>query len=326
MLKSTRLSLLVAIAALMGISACDQSEDVSPTDPIESDELNVAASINGAIATDNGSFDDYGTDQDAMLAIDESSSTYWAGLQGSSPQVATVMFSTDCLIWRIEIEENRDGSYYTEAEFEIYSGSIWIPLLTDYKSSAHATIDFAPRSAQGIRMKVMDLVAPGSWYNQVACVHEIRVLGEFQDGPSGFNVAAGSNGATATDNGSFDDYGTDQDAILAIDENSSTYWAGLQSASPQIITIMFSEASSIWRLEIEENRDGSHYTEAQFEILSGASWTPLMTDSKSTADAVIEFSPVTAQGIRMKINDLVAPGSWYNKVACISEFRVIGSH
>jgi uncharacterized protein YneR len=288
---------------------------------------NVALLSIGASAYDNGSFDDYGPDQDAMNAIDGDPVTYWAGLEANSPQSMTIGFDQPYEINQVRIQENNSSSYFTDADFEYYDGNNWALLINATKSEPHFDTIFPTVIADSVRIKIHDLVAPTSWYNQVACIHAFEVNGapvsQLYD-----NIALSQRLASAYDNGSFDDYGPDQDAMNAIDGNPGTYWAGLESSSPQMMTIGFYRSALINRIQIQENYSGgvSYFTNADFEYFDGNNWNLLFNMNKSEPNMDHSFSPVLADSVRIVIYDLVAPGSWYNQVACISEFEVYSNY
>ena len=132
------------------------------------------------------------------------------------------------------------------------------------------------------------------------------------------NIALSSLGATATDNG----YYGSQEVNLAIDGDSSTYWAGRQSAKPQTMTISFDQQYSISRIVIDEER--AYLTQAEVEYYYDGQWQHLLDIQKSETDCDVSFDAVLAGGIRLLISDLSAPSGWGNKVACIHAFEVYG--
>jgi len=82
------------------------------------------------------------------------------------------------------------------------------------------------------------------------------------------NIALLSLGATAEDNGSFSDYGIDRDATATIDGDSTTYWAGLQSNSPQMMWIYFDKEYSIDKIYINE-KDIAYINTGEIEYFDG---------------------------------------------------------
>jgi len=284
---------------------------------------NIALLSLGATAEDNGSFSDYGTDQDATLAIDGDSTTYWAGLQSNSPQQMWIYFDKEYNINKIYIDE-KDNAYINTGIIEYYDGYTWKQLYSINKTTPDLFFEFSPVKAKGVRITVNTLTAPSSWYNKVACLNSVEVNGiESTSNIIENNIALLSLGATAEDNGSFSDYGTDQDATLAIDGDSTTYWAGLQSNSPQQMWIYFDKEYNINKIYIDE-KDNAYINTGIIEYYDGYTWKQLYSINKTTPDLFFEFSPVKAKGVRITVNTLTAPSSWYNKVACLNSVEVNG--
>lgn len=141
---------------------------------------------------------------------------------------------------------------------------------------------------------------------------------------TGDNIALQSNGATSTDNGHYVQDGVPLDASRAIDNDTTTYWAGLQSSIPQTMTITFDKTYEISRVIILElyPNGASYFTNADFEYNDGSGWQPLFSATKSQPGLDRTFNTISALQVRMKINSVVTPGSWANKVACISAFEI----
>lgn len=132
------------------------------------------------------------------------------------------------------------------------------------------------------------------------------------------NIALKDIGATATANGS---YGK-QNASFAIDNDSTTYWAGRQRFSPQQLTIEFDQSYAIGKIVIDEER--AYIRKATVECFNGVYWGHLLSIEKGTPDYEVGFLPVIAKKVRLNITSVSAPGGWSNKVACIHAFEVYG--
>ncbi len=283
---------------------------------------NVALSSLGATAEDNGSFDDYGIDQDAMLTIDGDITSYWAGLQSNSPQKMWIFFDQSYSINKVYIDE-MEVAYINTGFVEFHDETGWHNLFSVNKISSDLFEEFSDVIADGIRLTVETLTAPSSWYNQVACVYSFEVNGQTIPYLIENNVALSSLGATAEDNGSFDDYGIDQDAMLTIDGDITSYWAGLQSNSPQKMWIFFDQSYSINKVYIDE-MEVAYINTGFVEFHDETGWHNLFSVNKISSDLFEEFSDVIADGIRLTVETLTAPSSWYNQVACVYSFEVNG--
>lgn len=293
----------------------------SPGRALGIDFNNIALLSRGAVAYDNGSFSDYGIDQDAIHAIDDDPATYWAGLQGAAPQRITIGFASRQIIDRIRIQET-PWAYFTNATFERYDG-VWQPILAETKATAGMDRTFLPSIADSVRMTISGVVAPSSWYNQVACIIAFEVNAVEALEP---NVALN---AFAYDNGYYTQGSIARSAATAVDGDPLTYWAGLQYRSPQTMTVGFEGTRQIDRIRVWEFWGGggiSYFTNADFEYHDGSNWVHLMNHQKSGSHMDVQFPSVSADSVRIRINTYVAPSGWANRVACISEFEVRGDH
>ncbi|KPA19178.1 C-type lectin domain protein [Candidatus Magnetomorum sp. HK-1] len=131
------------------------------------------------------------------------------------------------------------------------------------------------------------------------------------------NIALSKLGATATDNGHF----TGQFSKLAIDDDDSTYWAGIQSNSPQQMWITFDKSYLIDRILINERSD-AYMRSGAIQYNNGNQLLSLLNIVKDSPGFFQTFNAVQATGIRITINSLTAPSSWYNEVACIYTVKV----
>jgi hypothetical protein len=427
-------------------------------------ENNIALSSLGATAEDNGSFNDYEFDQDAVLTIDNDNTSYWAGLQSSSPQQMWINFDKTYVIDKIYIDEREDG-YMNTGKVEYFDGTVWKLLVSIDKTAPDLIQSFTPVTASKIRITVNSVTANPAWYNKVACFNSVEVNGSvpicsntnivltevqsypneamqvtsvtltpsspkpgeivtvnvswkanscgscivkanvfgswgtssqltsFHDGfnetksttftftapssagthslrliwafdigdfsnytgsnlpsssqcsswgnsvcfvteksfeinetilPIENNIALSSLGATAEDNGSFNDYEFDQDALLTIDNDNTSYWAGLQSSSPQQMWINFDKTYIVDKIYIDEREDGYMNT-GKVEYFDGTVWKLLVSIDKTAPDLIQSFTPVTASKIRITVNSVTANPAWYNKVACFNSVEVNGS-
>jgi len=137
------------------------------------------------------------------------------------------------------------------------------------------------------------------------------------------NIALQTLGATADDNGSYNDNGTALNALLTIDNDPITFWAGLQNASPQQMWINFDQSYEIDKIYISE-RVVAYSLTGEVEYYDGSNWQSLFTINKTSPDIIQSFSPIIASGVRLTVNTLVAPATWSNKVACVYSFEVNG--
>jgi hypothetical protein len=139
------------------------------------------------------------------------------------------------------------------------------------------------------------------------------------------NIALASLGATASDNGFFGDYGIPRNAACTIDDDTVSYWAGLDSVSPQQMWILFDREYEIGEIWIDE-ADHAYFTAAIVEYHRGGEWLPLLDCLKFSADYYVDFEAVIADGVRISIYGVVCPGSWYNHAACLKSVEVAESH
>lgn len=135
------------------------------------------------------------------------------------------------------------------------------------------------------------------------------------------NVALSDLGATAFDNGCFDDYGVARNAACTIDGDPSSYWAGREYSSPQQMWIHFDREYEIAELWIDE-LDHAFMTAAVIEVLRDDVWMPLLDFFKTVPDFRAEFPEQEAEGLRITIYGVDAPSSWYNRVACLRSVEV----
>jgi hypothetical protein len=139
-----------------------------------------------------------------------------------------------------------------------------------------------------------------------------------------YNLALASLGAYAEDNGYFDGMGTDLVASNVMDCDSVSYWAGLQSHRPQRVWIYFDQQYEITGIYIDE-RSFAYFLNADLEYSIYDEWKPLATIQKNEQDYYYECEQaLRVNGIRLSINSLYCPSTWYNKVACIASIEVYG--
>lgn len=130
------------------------------------------------------------------------------------------------------------------------------------------------------------------------------------------NIALGEFGATAHDNGYFDDYGIPRNAACTIDDDPASYWAGRVDSWPQQVWIHFDREYEIAELWIDE-LDHAFMTDAEFEILRGGEWVLLFKCFKTVPDLHADIPVQDAEGLRITIYAVDTPSSWYNPVACL---------
>ncbi len=135
------------------------------------------------------------------------------------------------------------------------------------------------------------------------------------------NIALSEFGATAFDNGYFDDYGIARDAACAIDDDPATYWAGRVYNTPQQIWIHFDREYEITELWIDE-LDHAFMTDAVFEVLRDGVWDKLLKCFKTVPDLHMDIPAQDAEGLRITIHGVDTPSSWYNPVACLRSVEV----
>jgi hypothetical protein len=182
-LRTLLATIFIAFAPLLADSA---ASGVTPE--------NVALSSRGAVAYDNGSFDDYGFDYDAALTIDgvDSGQSYWAGRDYVHPQQMWVLFDRTYLISEVSINERSDA-YMNTGSIEYLVAGSWVTISSINKSSSDYSISFAGFAADGVRISVNTSTSPSGWYNKVACFFTITVMGvDCTGSPFCFGDASGS--------------------------------------------------------------------------------------------------------------------------------------
>ena len=136
------------------------------------------------------------------------------------------------------------------------------------------------------------------------------------------NVALVARGATTGDNGHFDDgIHTAAPSVNAIDDDPSTYWAGLAHVSPQMIWVDLDQRYRISRVEIDE-LDVAFINVGLLEYHNGSTWVEIMPIDKGSPGLEFSFSEVEAVAVRITVYDSTAPSTWFNRVACITSLRV----
>ena len=138
------------------------------------------------------------------------------------------------------------------------------------------------------------------------------------------NIASAISDASAQSNGFYDDGSYPHTGELSIDGDTTTYWAGLQSVSPQVITVTFNQSYSINKILLNEKYN-AFSTFGTVEYHNGTSWVELFGYTKNYPDSLFSFSEVDASAIRVTINESSAPSSWYNQVACLQELEIYHS-
>jgi len=142
------------------------------------------------------------------------------------------------------------------------------------------------------------------------------------------NVALSSLGATALDNGNWVEQaspnaGFEYDAMLAIDDvvSGASIWYGIGSLAQQQMWVIFDKEYLINSIFVDEQSD-AYMTSGNLEYLQKGVWTSLQSVNKSSADLLLNFSAVRADGVRLNIDSVVAPSGWTNKVAGVYSLEV----
>lgn len=285
-------------------------------------ERNIAAA---AQARSNGDFVHWDAGPlVAGFANDGDITTHWDGLSANSPQVLTFEFQDRHVIEELRIWEQNRSSFATGFYVQYRLGLEWHTILDIEKDTADYRHSFSPFECDALRIRIHSVQAPPSWYNPIAQVWEVEILG--QPALARKNVALVSNGGSAYSNGEFVHWQEGPTlAEFAIDGDPSTHWDGLQERSPQTLVISFSDTKVIDAITITENPLASWIEEARISYHNGYSWYPLGLVSKLEAGLVLSFTPVLADSVKLEIDQVHAPASWYNQVALVYECEVWGS-
>jgi len=179
----------LAVVALLAVSAAAFAQPLT----------NVALRSHGAIASDNGFFNDPGyAPTPASNVIDGDWTTYWAGLTHRSPQMVWIDFDRPYVVSRVVIGE-RPEAFVRRGLLEYFDGWRWHPIADIDKSSPGFVLAFPSVEALAVRLSVYGYTAPSSWYNRVATITQIEVYGEAHARPAPPACRDGRIGLTIND-------------------------------------------------------------------------------------------------------------------------------
>ncbi len=136
--------------------------------------INIALLENGITVYSNG---DYSYKTVAQNACDGLGNTYWAGLESKGSQILTIDFNQLFKINSIKIIENFSHSFIIKAKIQYFNGNSWQDLLNILKYEPNFYMSFAPVITSKLRLVIGRSKSPGSWANQVACIHAFEVYG-----------------------------------------------------------------------------------------------------------------------------------------------------
>ncbi|HEX8293586.1 MAG TPA: RHS repeat-associated core domain-containing protein, partial [Pyrinomonadaceae bacterium] len=306
----------------------------SPT-PTPAQRVNVAAASQGATASASSSYDQYGlTASKAINGSRTASGSYWndgASSSGIFPDDLEVTFAGSKTIGEVDLyflqdnnatAEPTEGMTFTQygvTKFEVQylSGGGWVTVpggLVEGNNRVWRKVTFPAVTADKIRVRV----------NGASDVWSRVVEVEAYEAPK--NVAAASNGATATASSSYADYGlTPEKAINGSRTGAGSYW---NDSTPGVFTtpgaeeylqVNFAGAKTIGEVDVFFLQDGNgtaepteamtctQYGLVKFDVQyrQGTQWVTVPGGGVTGNNKVwrkLTFAPVTTDAVRVLVH------------------------